>query len=60
METDKIKEMLGERGKKQVLADMAVNKAVEFLVANAKEGKATAAKTTKAKAKKTEEVATEE
>lgn len=60
METDKIKEMLGERGKKQVLADMAVTKAVEFLVANAKEGKATAAKSTKAKAKKTEEAATEE
>ena len=60
METDKIKEMLGERGKKQVLADMAVTKAVEFLVANAKEGKATATKSTKAKAKKTEEAATEE
>ena len=55
METDKIKEMLGERGKKQVLADMAVNKAVEFLVANAKEGKVTAAKTEKTeKAEKTE------
>ncbi|MGN0432785.1 MAG: trigger factor [Lachnospiraceae bacterium] len=60
METDKIKEMLGERGKKQVLTDMAVTKAVEFLVANAKEGKASTAKSTKAKAKKTEEAATEE
>lgn len=53
MEPEQIKETLGERGKKQVLADMAVNKAVEFLVANAKEGKA--AKTTKSKAKKTED-----
>lgn len=58
MEPDKIKETLGENGKKQVLADMAVNKAVEFLVENAKEGKA--AKTTKSKAKKTEEAAAEE
>ena len=40
MEPDKIKEMLGEKGKSQVLADMAVNKAVDFLVENAKEGKA--------------------
>lgn len=53
MEPEQIKETLGERGKKQVLADMAVNKAVEFLVANAKEGKA--AKTTKSKTKKTED-----
>ncbi|MGN1147111.1 MAG: trigger factor [Lachnospiraceae bacterium] len=59
MEPEQIKETLGERGKKQVLADMAVNKAVEFLVENAKESKA---KSTKAKAKKTEETeaATEE
>lgn len=56
MEPEQIKETLGEKGKKQVLADMAVNKAVEFLVANAKEGKP-AAKTTKAKAKKAEEAA---
>ena len=37
MEADKVKELLGEKGKKQVLADMAITKAVEFLVANAKE-----------------------
>ncbi len=48
MEADKIKETLGEKGKSQVLADLAITKAVEFVVANAKEGK-TAAKTTKAK-----------
>ena len=44
MEADQIKETLGENGRKQVLADMAVSKAVEFLVENAKEGKAKAAK----------------
>ncbi len=52
MEAEQIKETLGENGRKQVLADMAVSKAVEFLVEHAKEGKA--AKT--AKAKKKEEV----
>lgn len=46
METDKIKDMLGERGRKQVLEDLAIRKAVDFLVENAKEGKA--AKTKKA------------
>lgn len=55
METDKIRETLGENGKSQVLDDLAVNKAVEFLVANAKEVKAA----TKSKSKKTEEVAAE-
>lgn len=40
METDKIKDMLGERGRKQVLEDLAIRKAVDFLVENAKEGKA--------------------
>lgn len=49
MEPDKIKEMLGERGRKQVLEDLAIRKAVDFLVENAKEGKA-------AKTKKTKEV----
>lgn len=49
MEADKIKEMLGAKGKDQVLADLAVNKAVEFLTENAKEGKA-AAKSAKTEA----------
>ena len=40
MEPEQITKTLGERGKKQVLEDIAVNKAVEFLVENAKEGKA--------------------
>ena len=46
MEADKVKELLGEAGKKSVMEDLAINKAVEFVVENAKE--------TKAKAKKTE------
>lgn len=46
MEPDKIKDMLGERGRKQVLEDLVIRKAVDFLVENAKEEKA--AKTKKA------------
>lgn len=56
MEADKIKETLGEKGKNQVLADLAITKAVDFLLANAKEEKSAS----KTKAKKTEEVAAEE
>ncbi len=57
MENDKVKELLGENGKKQVMEDICVKKAVEFVVENAKE-----AKPTKARAKKTKEAeeATEE
>lgn len=36
MEADKIKEMMGEQGKKQIMEDLAVGKAVEFVVSNAK------------------------
>lgn len=55
MEEDKIKEILGENGVKQVMQDLAIAKAVEFVLENAKEGKA-AAKTTKSKkAEATEE-----
>lgn len=36
MEEDKIKEMLGEKGKKQVEEDLVIRKAVDFLVDNAK------------------------
>lgn len=32
MEADKVKEMLGEKGKEQIALDMAVKKAVEFVV----------------------------
>ena len=57
MENDKVKELLGENGKKQVMDDICVKKAVEFVVDNAKE-----AKPAKAKAKKSKEAeeATEE
>lgn len=37
MEADKVKELLGEEGKKQVLQDIRVRKAVDFVVENAKE-----------------------
>lgn len=50
MEPDKIKEMLGERGSRQVREDLAIRKAVDFLVEHAKEGKAA-----KDKEKKSEE-----
>ncbi|HKM04784.1 MAG TPA: trigger factor [Lachnospiraceae bacterium] len=39
MEVDKIKEMLGESEKKQIMLDLAIEKAVQFVVAEAKEGK---------------------
>lgn len=37
MEADKIKELLGEQGKKQIMEDLAVRKAAEFVVNEAKE-----------------------
>ena len=37
MEADNVKEMLGEAGKKQIMDDLAVAKAVEFVVAQAEE-----------------------
>lgn len=58
MEPDKVKELLGENGRKQVMEDLCVKKAVEFVVENAKEEKA--AKKTSAKktsSKKTKEEA---
>ena len=39
MEVEKVKELMGENGKKQVMEDLAIQKAVEFVVANAKENK---------------------
>jgi trigger factor len=39
MEPEKVKEMLGEKGKKQVMKDIVVGKAVDFAVENAKETK---------------------
>ncbi|MCM1186498.1 MAG: trigger factor [Lachnoclostridium sp.] len=40
MEADKVKELLGENGRKQVMDDICIRKAVEFVVDNAKESKA--------------------
>ena len=37
METDKVKEMITESGKKNVMEDIAVQKAIEFVVENAVE-----------------------
>ena len=53
MEADKVKELLGENGRKQVMDDLCIKKAVEFVVENAKEDKPkkTAAKKTTKKAK---------
>lgn len=50
MEADKVKEMLGdnENAKKQILEDLAITKAAEFVVSEAKETKAKAAKEEKA------------
>lgn len=59
LEVEKVKEMLDEYHKEQIKKDLAIQKAVEFVVENAKEGKA--AKTTKTtKAKKTEKAEKEE
>lgn len=52
MEVDKVKELLGEQGKKSLLEDICIKKAQEFVTDNAKE-----AKPSKAKAKKEEEAA---
>ena len=50
MEADKVKEMLPEKSVKGIKEDIAVKKAVEFVVENAKAGKAAkAGKTEKAK-----------
>lgn len=37
MEADKVKEMVGENGKKEIMKDLAVGKAAEFVVENAVE-----------------------
>jgi trigger factor len=39
MEKDKVIEMIGDEGKKQIMEDIAVSKAVDFVVDNAKESK---------------------
>ena len=55
MEADKVKELLGENGKKSVLEDICIKKAQEFIADNAKE-----AKPTKSRAKKEAKEETEE
>lgn len=50
MESDKVKELLGENGRKQVMEDLCIGKAAEFVRDNAKE-----TKPAKTKAKKDEE-----
>ena len=37
MELDKIKEMIDDNSKKQIMDDLAIQKAVDFVVSNAKE-----------------------
>ena len=44
MELDKVRDLMGEREKKNILQDLVVRKAAEFVAENAKEGKATRAK----------------
>ena len=39
MELDKVKELLGDREKKNIMQDLAVRKAAEFVADNAKETK---------------------
>ncbi len=58
LEIEKVKELLGAKGAEQVKADIAIKKALELVVENAKEAKATKAKTKKAKAE--DETAAEE
>ena len=55
LEPEKVKELLGENGKKQVKEDICIKRAVDFVVENAKETKAS-----KTKAQKAEEEAKEE
>lgn len=44
MEADKVREIMGEAGKKQIMEDLAVSKAADFVRENAKEKKAKAKK----------------
>lgn len=57
LEADKVKEYLGEKGKKSLMEDIAIKKAQEFLAENAKEAKPSKPRTKKAaeKADKSED-----
>ena len=48
LEPEKVKELLGESGAKQVKEDLCIKKAVEFVVENAKESKPTKSRAKKA------------
>jgi len=48
LEPEKVKELLGESGAKQVKEDICIRKAVEFVVENAKESKPTKSRAKKA------------
>ena len=60
MEIDKVKEMLGETGREQVMLDMAVAKAAEFVTENAKETKPAKKKAAKEATKEEAKEETEE
>ena len=51
MELDKVTELMGEREKKNIMQDLAVRKAAEFVAENAKESKAKESKTKEDKEK---------
>lgn len=53
-EADEVKERLGENGKKQVMEDICIRKAVDLVVDNAKEVEAAADKTSKEETSKEE------
>ncbi len=55
LEPEKVKELLGENGKKQVKEDICIKKAVDFVVENAKETKASRTKAQKAEEETKEE-----
>ncbi|WP_318709585.1 trigger factor [Candidatus Acetatifactor stercoripullorum] len=55
LEPEKVKELLGENGKKQVKEDICIKKAVDFVVENAKETKASRTKVQKAEEETKEE-----
>ena len=55
MEADKVKEMLGEEGKKSVMKDLVIQKAMDFVADNAKAKKATKKATKKAEDGEAEE-----
>lgn len=60
IEVDKVKEMMGEKERESVKADLAVRKAIEFVAENAVEKAEKPKRKTKAKTEEKEETKTEE